>query len=241
MKQVKVHIRSAGHQYTKGEIMIIGTKNYGKVKIIGDGRKYGYLEVEFLNTGHRDEFRKDAVFKGEIRDKFAVSLFGVGIIGDIKTRGKYKRAYTVWRNMLYRCYCSNNKAYCGVVTVCERWKTFQYFYEDMRLIEGWNAELFEASALILDKDIKQRFSKNKTYDVNTCSWVLASVNSQIQDRQQHRFIAKSPTGEIYEDTNITDFARKHNLERKQISAVLHGRFHSTEGWTFEYINDEEIV
>ena len=143
--------------------------------------------------------------------------------------------------MLYRCYCSDNKAYKGVVAVCERWKTFQYFYEDMRLVEGWDNELFEKGALVLDKDIKQRFSKNKIYDINNCSWVPVSVNSPIQDRQQHRFVAKSPAGEVYEDTNITDFARKHNLERKQISAVLHGRFRSTEGWTFEYINDEEIV
>lgn len=238
---MKVHIRSAGHQYTKGKIMILETKNYGKIKIIGDGHKYGYLEVEFLSTGHRDEFRKDAVLKGEIRDKFAVSLFDVGIIGDIKTRGKYKKAYTLWRNMLHRCYHSDNKAYQGVVTVCERWKTFQYFYEDMCLIEGWDAEAFESGSLVLDKDIKQRFSKNKIYSVDTCSWVTNSVNNPIQDRQQHRFRAKSPDGEIYEDTNITDFARKHNLERKQISAVLHGRFRSTEGWTFEYINDEEIV
>lgn len=241
MIQVKVHIRSAGRQYTKGKNMILETKNYGKAKVIGDGSKYGYLEVEFLNTGHRDEFRKDAVLKGEIRDKFAVSLFGVGIIGDIKTRGKYKKAYILWRNMLYRCYASNNKAYQGSVIVCERWKIFQYFYEDMSLIDGWNAELFEMGQLVLDKDIKQRFFKNKVYDATTCSWVPVEVNSPIQDRQQHRFLAKSPDGQTYEDTNITDFARKHGLERKQISAVLHGRFHSTEGWKFEYINDEEIV
>lgn len=221
--------------------MIIETKNYGKAKIIGGGSKYGYLEVEFLNTGNRDEFRKDAIQKGEIRDKFAVSLFGVGIIGDIKTRGKYKRAYTLWRNMLQRCYNSNNPAYKDVVTVCERWKTFQYFYADMPLIEGWSVEAFDSGELVLDKDIKQRFYKSKIYSVETCIWVQVSINSPVQDRQQRRFRATSPLGVTYEDTNITDFARKHNLERKQISAVLHGRFHSTQGWIFEYVNDEEIV
>jgi hypothetical protein len=39
-------------------------------------------------------------------------------------------------------------------------------------------------------------------------------------------------GEIFLDYNIADFARKHNLERKQISAVLHGRFKSHLGWKF---------
>ena len=54
------------------------------------------------------------------------------------------------------------------------------------------------------------------------------------------FKAISPDGMIYYDRNITDFAKKHGLERKQISAVLHNRFHSTLGWKFEFV-DKEIV
>ena len=102
----------------------VKTKNYGVAEIIGEGSKYGYYKVRFRDTNHIDEFRKDAIIKGEIRDKWAVSLYGVGIIGDIKTRGKYKQYYTLWRNMIARCYNRSNKAYDNV-SVCDRWLVFQ--------------------------------------------------------------------------------------------------------------------
>jgi hypothetical protein len=217
----------------------VKTKNYGVAEIIGEGSKYGYYKVRFRDTNHIDEFRKDAIIKGEIRDKWAVSLCGVGVIGDIKTRGKYKQYYTLWHNMITRCYNHSNKAYDNV-SVCDRWLIFQYFYEDIPLIDGWNKEQFEKGLIVLDKDIKQRNQKHKVYSPQTCSWVSAHQNSVIQDNQQKWFTATSPSGEQYIDYNITDFARKHNLERRQISAVLHNRFKSTLGWHFEYI-DKEIV
>ena len=208
-------------------------------EILGDGGKYGYLKVRFLDTGNIDEFRKDAVIKGEIRDKYAVSFIGIGIIGNIKTRGKYKPYYLIWRNMIYRCYSNTNRAYDNV-TVCERWKTFENFYNDVPFIEGWDIELFNTGELELDKDVKQEFSNSKIYSTETCCWLRKSHNRCVQDGQQHKFKAISPSGELYYDRNITAFAKSHGLERRQISAVLHKRFESTLGWKFEFI-DKEIV
>lgn len=219
--------------------MKIKTKNYGLAEIIGNGSKYGYLKVKFLNTGNIDEYRRDAVYKGEIRDKYAVSFLGIGIIGNIKTRGKYKPYYLIWRNLLQRCYSGTNKAYSNV-SVCERWKTFEFFYNDIPLIDGWNRELFEAGELDFDKDYKQEFNMSKVYSLETCCWLPKSQNRCLQDGQQHKFKATSPNGTVFYDRNITAFAREHGLERKQISAVLHGRFNSTLGWKFEFV-DKEIV
>lgn len=223
----------------KEVIKIIDTKKFGKAEIIGNGSKYNYVKVKFLNTGNIDEFRIDAVKRGEIRDKWAVTLCGIGIIGNIKTRGKYKKYYTLWRNMITRCYTDHNKAYKNV-TVCERWKVFQYFYEDIPLIENWDKEKFENGDIDLDKDTKQRFSDNKIYSLETCCWVDQNVNRQIQDGQQNNFVAYDPDGNEYFGNNITAFGREHGLERKQISAVLHGRFKSTNGWKFKFIGKEIV-
>lgn len=222
---------------------IIKTKKFGNIKILSKGKKYNYYKVLFLNTGHVDEFRKDAVVKGEVRDKYAVSFCGVGVIGNIKTRGKYKPYYILWRNMISRCYKGDNLAYYNKVDVCDRWKTFEYFYEDIQKVEGWDKEKFEKGAIVLDKDIKQRFYEKKIYSNDTCLWVTTSQNASIQDAQQKEFIGVSPKGDKYISSNITQFAREHNLERRQISAVLHKRFKSTLGWKFYYLKDieKEIV
>lgn len=216
------------------------SKNFGEFTIIAKGSKYGYYKVQFHNTKNIDEFRKDAIKKGEIRDCYAVTFCGVGIIGKIKTRGKYKKYYNIWRNMIVRCYKKNKNSYYSKVTVSERWKTFENFYKDVVKIDGWNETEFVKNNLVLDKDIKQRFLTNKIYSLKTCTWTTCKINSKIQDAQQHEFIGISPSGKIYKDTNITNFARNHNLERRQISAVLHKRFKTTLGWNFQYTN-EEIV
>lgn len=218
---------------------MITTKNYGNAEIIGDGSKYNYVRVRFINTGNIDEFRKDAVERGEIRDKWAVTFCGVGIIGDIKTRGKNKRYYTLWRNMIKRCYDNSNVAYENV-SVCERWHVFQYFYDDIHFVDGFDEAMFDSGELELDKDIKQRFFRDKVYSLETCCFVRKSINCTVQDGQQREFVGISPSGDVYRDTNITSFARTHGLERRQISAVLHGKFKSTLGWKFHY-SDEEIV
>lgn len=218
----------------------IYTNKYGKAYIIGQGEKNNYLKVKFENTGTVDEFRKDAVLRGEIRDKYAVTLYNIGIVGNIKTRGKYKRYYTVWRNMISRCYAEGQPAYYNIVTVSDKWKTFENFFKDTPNIDGWNSELFNNGMLVLDKDLKQRYSKNKMYSLETCTWVSKEINNSVQDKQQTQFIAISPCGIEHKDYNIARFAREHNLERKQISAVLHNRYKSTNGWTFKYINKEIV-
>lgn len=218
---------------------IIQTKNYGKAEVIGEGSKYNYFKVRFFNTGHVDEFRKDAIERGEIRDKYAVTLCGVGIVGNIKTRGKYKQYYNAWRNMITRCYSGTRSSY-RAVTVCDRWKTFENFYDDAPHIPGWNEQEFLHDRLSLDKDCKQRFLREKVYSPETCMWLSWRDNEKMQDSQQRSFQAIAPDGTTYADSNITDFARRFGLERRQISAVLHGRFKTTMGWRFSYI-DKEIV
>lgn len=217
------------------------SKHFGPFDIIGEGSKYNYYKVRFQNTGTVDEFRMDAIRKGEIRDKYAVTLCGIGIIGNMKTRGKFKRYYETWRNMITRCYKEgNNPTYYGFVTVDKRWHLFETFYDDMSKIDGWDQDAFEHGELVLDKDIKQRRQKYKVYSVDTCTWVSVHTNAPIQDRQQREFIAIAPDGTEYHSDNMSEFGRQHGFDRRQISCVLNGRYKTSLGWRFHF-SDEEIV
>lgn len=216
---------------------IYTTNNFGDVLVLSKGDKYNYYRVKFLNTANIDEFRKDAILNGCITDRYAPTYCGVGIIGNVSTKRDNSRKYKVWANMLSRCYNENNieyNAYGGRgIIVCSEWLTFEYFLNDIQYIENWNEEEFNNGNLELDKDIKQSFQKeNKIYSKQTCMWLNKEINNKNQHSQQRKFKAIAPNGEIFLDYNIADFARKHNLERRQISAVLHGRFKSHLGWKF---------
>lgn len=42
-----------------------------------------------------------------------------------------------------------NSAYSNV-TVCDRWKTFEFFYKDIPTIDGWDKQLYTEGKLVLD-------------------------------------------------------------------------------------------
>lgn len=219
------------------------TTQCGMLKVIEKTNGSDSYIVEFVNTGTRKIARRVAIVYGNVKDPYAKLLCGVACLGNIKTKGKYARYYGTWNAMINRCYNPKDKRYNANrnVTVCDRWLTFENFYNDRMLIDGFDEEKIESGEYVLDKDYKQFGQESKVYSVDTCSWIDYHKNNMLQEKQQRIFFAKDPFGNIYKDFNITDFVRKHGsgLERRHISAVLHGRLKSTaNGWTFSY---EEIV
>lgn len=210
----------------------------GLVKVIQKGTRPNCHIVQFANTGTIKEFRDYTIVNGCIRDPYARLVCGVACTGNLKTKGKYKPYYSIWHDMINRCYNPKNKRYNPNVTVINDWLVFENFYHDCKNIEGFNAKLIESGELVLDKDAKQRFQPTKVYSADTCKWISKAENVAMQDRQQKPFIAIAPDGTQFEDFNITRFAYEHNLIRRHVSSALHKRITSTGGWKFYY---KEIV
>lgn len=226
---------------------VFESNNCGPMKIMESvPDRYRYYIVRFLNTGSDVQAREDAILAGTVRDPYAPLKCGIACTGNIGTKGKYKPYYTIWQCMINRCYNPKDKRHLSYqnVTVCERWLTFEYFYQDCREIEGFDEKKFKRHEIVLDKDKKQRFSRHKVYSKETCTWIPAVENVKMQDTQMKAFEAISPDGERIIASNITDFARTHSLSRGTIQNILHGRTKkSAIGWQFRYIdtNCEEIV
>lgn len=215
---------------------IYNSNSYGAVEILDCNESKRFYLTKFILTGTEKIFREDQILSGSIRDPYAAKVCGVGKTGNVKTKGKNHVFYSIWHDMINRCYCPNDKraiAYENVL-VDDRWLTFENFLQDVSSIEGYDEEAIRNGKLVLDKDIKQRRLTNKLYSKDTCCWVAKSINAPIQDHQQRPFVATDPNGIVYYDDNISKFAREHGLERRQISGVLHERCKTTRGWHFQY-------
>lgn len=85
--------------------------------------------------------------------------------------------YKVWNGVKQRCYNPNNVAYSNYggrgIKICERWKSFEYFYTDMGQRPTPKHQL-------------DRIDNNKGYEPGNCRWVTAKVNAN--NRRDNRYV-----------------------------------------------------
>lgn len=141
-----------------------------------------HYNIRFLKSGYHTVTTSSEINAKKIKDKLCPQIFGVGCLGYVKNaNSKYKREYSVWHDMLNRCY--NDKypearyySQAGV-KVCKRWHRFDHFLDDIGCIPGWNKEMFLRGEIYLDKD--RRSDGDRIYSPQTCSWITATENHPL--------------------------------------------------------------
>ena len=113
------------------------------------------------------------------QDRLSPSVFGVGIMGYAYGKDSPK-LFDVWRSMIARCYNQKNpsyKTYGGKgVTVCDRWKRFDYFLEDIKEVPGYDQDAINDGKLVLDKDLLS--NGTPIYSKETCCFITRGENAR---------------------------------------------------------------
>lgn len=143
------------------------------------------------------------------------------------------RFYSIWQNMKTRIYNKNYRyyhRYGGRNLQCD-YDLFIDFYDDL-----YKSYLEHVKIHGNDTSI-DRIDNNKGYIKGNLRWSTQKEQVNNSANAQHKFEAISPNGEKFIGRNQSDFAKEHNLNSSQISAVIRGRFKSTFGWKFRYLED----
>lgn len=127
-------------------------------------------KVQFKNTGHIDTFRPSDVRSGSIKDYWAPSLYGVGIIHSRELAHANKEAFTHWKQLIKRTsdlvWKKDNPTYDDV-KVDPTWHNFKTFLL-------WYDRQTSSKDHVLDKDI---FSPSvKTYRPRNCFMIPKDLN-----------------------------------------------------------------
>ena len=149
-----------------------------------------YYNVVFLVSGYKTiacSSHIRGVGGTHVTDHLHPTYAGVGAIGYGK-RSEHPHLFKAWSGMIDRCYNPNNYAYKNYgakgVTVCDKWKRFDYFLEDVPSLPGYEKEKVESGELCIDKDIIDR--SKLIYSPETCSFVSRSANStEANNRRWH--------------------------------------------------------
>lgn len=195
-----------------------------------------YYNIRFLESGYEDCVRGDSIKNGWVKDNLSKTLCGIASIGYINSREHF-REHHIWSNIIHRCYDPNDKSYkyygAKGVKVCERWLRFDYFFEDMKKIKGYDEELFQQHKIRLDKDILSK--DQKIYSLKTTMWVSDLINQKQRTKEyntKHSKFAVFPDGHIEQIYNISDFCKQHNLHRANVTNCLAGKQKTSKGFRF---------
>lgn len=146
-----------------------------------DKYSVAYYKCVFVKTGTEVEATVNQIIgqSSHVFDRYSPSVHNVGIMGNAHIKDNPK-VFDVWRAMIARCYNLKNpsyKTYGGKgVKVCERWKRFDYFLEDIKEIKGYDQKKIDKGLLVLDKDIINRAAL--LYSPETCCFITRSENTR---------------------------------------------------------------
>lgn len=162
-----------------------------------------------------------------------------------------RKPYSVWKNMIHRCYSRTNPSYKFYggrgVTVSEEWHCYDNFRKDMENLEGYNEDLFYENKLELDKDGIDK--EVKTYSKETCRWVTRKENMSLTKRSEFlphltttRLVALSPNDEEFCIINVPMFANEIGINKSEIYGTLSGNGNKTcRGWCFKKVKEFDSV
>lgn len=155
-------------------IVEISKNRYGTDMVIVDYKDSKNVTVEFQDEY---KFRKKCYYlsfkNGGVLNPYDHIYYGVGCLGDINANN-HKKAYSVWRSMLKRCYKNDkNDARISSYSNCfvsDSWLIFKNFCE-------WYEENYyevDNEEMCLDKDIL--IKNNNIYSADTCLIAPYKIN-----------------------------------------------------------------
>ena len=158
--------------------------NSGDFKIVKYNDCYD-VEIQFINTGFETSVQLGSIKSGKVKDRYLPSVYGVGVLGTkypVSEGGRDTKEYTLWCNMLKRCYSDTYQKKRPTYEGCEvsnNFKSYEYFYEWCHKQVGFGECGFQ-----LDKDLLVK--GNKVYSENTCVFIHTEINSLLVKREALR-------------------------------------------------------
>ena len=147
------------------------------------------VEIQFFKTGYETSARLHNIRKGNVKDPYLPSVFGIGVLGTkypSKVNGVNTKEYVLWKNMLRRCYSEKYQkkqpTYEGC-KVSDNFKSYEYFYGWCYSQIGFDAK-GDGNPFQLDKDLL--IKGNKVYSEDTCVFLPHEINLLLIKRESLR-------------------------------------------------------
>lgn len=182
------------------------------------GRMRPVVTIQFIQTGYKEEIRKDCADDGRVRDPFFPKVYGKGFLGqkfNEPMNRETKNLHKVWEAMLQRCYSpafSQYKDYgARGIYVAEEWLNFSVFCKEVKGLPNWYRKKRNLEAYSLDKD----YYGSNCYSSSTCVWLSHRHNTLYTSRSGQPFkVTNIKTGISSTEISAKDAANKYSLDSR---------------------------
>ena len=163
---------------------VFKTNNYGDC-IVLNYEGSSKVTVKFKNTGSIKTVKLCHLKDGNVKDNFAITVYGEGYLGegfDLGNKKLNEKAFKLWSHMLERCYSEKYKHSRPTYLNChssDNFKNLTFFKKWCVRQQGFNEDGF-----MLDKDILVK--GNKMYSEDTCCFVPVDLNNLFTLNQAKR-------------------------------------------------------
>lgn len=133
------------------------------------------------------------------------------------------REYMCWQNILNRV--KSQVAY-KAVTVCEGWKNYDLFYNDIRSLPNWFSKDRDGRHYCIDKDVICYLKGiDKHYSIETCLMLPNTVNASLAIRDVDRKYSYLPLGVVHHKGGGFDVNGRYKRYRKHSTPEDAQRFY----------------
>lgn len=144
-------------------------------------------KIVFKDTGFITTVLRENAKVGKVNDPYHKSVYGIGFLGEYVRPYYIKHAYTLWHNMLKRCYCeADNKGYYGRgIEVSKEWLCFGDFLRDIESLTNFDKWIIgqynkEEIQYNLDKDFA--YYGCTVYSKDNCQFIDETLNKGTTSR-----------------------------------------------------------
>jgi thymidylate synthase len=206
----------------EGNNLLIGKSYFNKLglefKVIKksslQGQKNSRYIVQFIESGFVTDAQLSNIKSGEVQDCYQKTVMSIGYLGEKRHRLNDK-IYTLWRNMIIRCYDPNNPNYHlyggNNVTVHNYWHNFANFKKSITNVPYYNNWLLSPNDYHLDKD----YFGSQQYSEKTCIFLKKSENKELCSIKNYIFKYKD---KLF--LTQKSLAEEMNIHRQRVSDWL---------------------
>lgn len=158
---------------------------------------------------------------------------GVGVNKGARVGNEH--LYSVWNEMLHRCYDKSKSSYerygAKGYHVHKRWHDFINFIEDVKKLPGWALKATWPDEYSLDKDV----SGTNRYGPDTCVW-LSKREQPLNTVRSRLLRVTPPKGDSYLTMDVSRLCQDIGLDPSAVYACARGTKHGHKGYKFEWVD-----